>query len=120
VKQSKTRLLLLDEPYELSEAEHALNRALKLSGWTCPGPEMSASPRPTPQTTINALMYSMRSRGLQALREPDTMERLSRCDEGAIRQIAERLATLGWPPERIKPVIACWQSARKDFNEAVA
>src|SRR5262249_17532095 len=36
--------------------------------------------RPTPQATIEAIMHSVRERGLGALREPATIERLSRCD----------------------------------------
>jgi len=39
--------------------------------------------RPTPQATIEAIMHSVRERGLGALREPATIERLSRCDADA-------------------------------------
>lgn len=51
--------------------------------------------RPTPQTTIEAIMYVVRERGLEALLEPDTVERLSRCDTAAREQINSRIATLG-------------------------
>jgi hypothetical protein len=39
--------------------------------------------RPTPQATIEAIMHSIRERGLGVLREPATIERLSRCDADA-------------------------------------
>jgi len=45
----------------------------------------------TPQSTIEAILYSVRSRGLAALKEPDNEERLSRCDEAAMKQIHERI-----------------------------
>jgi len=39
--------------------------------------------RPTSQATIEAIMHSVRERGLGALREPATIDRLSRCDADA-------------------------------------
>ena len=43
--------------------------------------------RGTPQTTVDAIKYSVRRRGLGALREPETLERMSRCDEAPRQQI---------------------------------
>jgi hypothetical protein len=48
----------------------------------------------TPQTTIEAVMYSVRERGLKALNEPATQERLSRCDAAARAQINQRIEKL--------------------------
>jgi hypothetical protein len=48
--------------------------------------------RPTPQSTIEAVLYCVRERGLAALRERANVERLSRCDEKARAQINERIA----------------------------
>lgn len=42
---------------------------------------------PTPQTTVDAVLYSLAKRGLGALLEPATKERLSRCDKAALAQI---------------------------------
>jgi hypothetical protein len=53
-----------------------------------------SAPRPTPQTTIDAVMYSVRERGLAALDEPATRERLGRCDAAARRQINQRIEKL--------------------------
>jgi hypothetical protein len=53
-----------------------------------------APTRPTPQCTIDAIMFSVRERGLGALDEPDTLERLSRCDERALDQINSRISKL--------------------------
>jgi hypothetical protein len=50
--------------------------------------------RPTPQSTIEAIMYCVRVRGLGALREPGNVERLSRSDEAAKAQINQRIAKL--------------------------
>src|SRR5262249_6274125 len=40
----------------------------------------ASAARPTPQTTIEAIMHSVRERGLAALREPAIQWRLQRCD----------------------------------------
>jgi hypothetical protein len=45
----------------------------------------------TPQSTIEAILYCVRTRGLVALKEPANEERLSRCDEAAMKQIRERI-----------------------------
>ena len=47
--------------------------------------------RPTPQATIEAIMHSVRERGVGALKEPATKERLSRCDASALAQIDQRI-----------------------------
>jgi hypothetical protein len=48
-------------------------------------------PRPTPQTTVEAILYCVRSRGIAALQEPENIERLGRCDDAAIAEIERRL-----------------------------
>ena len=50
--------------------------------------------RPTPQSTIEAIMFAVRERGLEALNEPETLERLRWCDEAAHKQINERIEKL--------------------------
>ena len=50
--------------------------------------------RRTPQTTIEAIMYTVRTRGVAALREPANIERLSRCDGAAKDEINQRIARL--------------------------
>jgi hypothetical protein len=59
------------------------------SGITKPAPQ-----RPTPQTTIEAILYCVRQRGLTALRDAANIERLRQCDAAAKRQINERIAKL--------------------------
>jgi hypothetical protein len=49
-------------------------------------------PRRTPQTTIEAIMHSVRERGLGALNEPANLDRLARCDSTALAQIDARIA----------------------------
>jgi len=50
--------------------------------------------RPTPQSTIEAIIFAVRSRGTDALREPANIERLRRCDEAALEQIDARIEKL--------------------------
>lgn len=50
--------------------------------------------RPTPQTTVEAIMVAVRERGLAALEEAANVERLVRCDQVARRQINERITRL--------------------------
>jgi hypothetical protein len=50
--------------------------------------------RPTPQVTIEAILYCVRERGLAALQEPANLKSLSRCDEAARAQINKRIAKL--------------------------
>jgi len=45
----------------------------------------------TSQSTIEAIVYCVRARGIAALQEPANEERLSRCDEAAMKQIRERI-----------------------------
>jgi hypothetical protein len=50
--------------------------------------------RPTPQPTIEAIMYCVRVRGTKALHEPANIERLSRCDMAALTRIDARIAKI--------------------------
>jgi hypothetical protein len=50
--------------------------------------------KPTPQTVIEAVLHSVRERGLPALEEPHTLARLARCDQAARNQINKRIAAL--------------------------
>jgi hypothetical protein len=49
---------------------------------------------PTPQSTIEAVMCSVRARGVDALKEPATRERLLQCDARAKAEINRRIAAL--------------------------
>jgi hypothetical protein len=57
-----------------------------------------APPRPTPQTTIEAILYCVRERGPTALREPANIERLRRCDRAARAEIDRRMAAMERTP----------------------
>jgi hypothetical protein len=48
----------------------------------------------TPQSTIDAICYAVKARGLDALQEPDTLARLARCDQAAKQQIDKRIETM--------------------------
>jgi hypothetical protein len=49
---------------------------------------------PTPKATIDAIMFAVRERGLAALKEPVTGERLNRCDAAAKTEIERQIAKL--------------------------
>jgi hypothetical protein len=56
--------------------------------------EQQLGPRPTPRSTVEAVMYAVRDRGLGALDEPATKERLGRCDAPARAEINQRIEAL--------------------------
>ena len=66
-------------------------------------------------STIEALMYSLRSRGERALTESDCQRRLSELNEDQLREVAVRLQKLmpeiaaAWTPEQIEILIAVWE-----------
>ena len=49
----------------------------------------------TPKTTIDAVMLTVCKRGIDALDEPANIERLERCDAGALEEIKNRIVKLG-------------------------
>ena len=51
-------------------------------------------PPKTPQTTIEAVIHSVRARGVAALKEPANIERLLECDDDSRIEINERIARL--------------------------
>ena len=53
------------------------------------------SNRPTPAVVVEAVMLAVRERGLAALKEPATVERLQRCDAVARAEINQRIQMLG-------------------------
>jgi hypothetical protein len=56
------------------------------------------SPSPTPNVVVEAVMHVVRERGLAALKEPATVERLERCDASARAEINQRIEKLGLKP----------------------
>ena len=50
--------------------------------------------RPTPQVTVEAVIQTVRERGLAVLKEPANVERLERCDAAAMAEIERRIAKL--------------------------
>lgn len=63
--------------------------------------QIQSQPRPTPQTVVEAILYCVRARGVAALKEPANIERLSRCDEAATKEINERIAKMLAAEEKI-------------------
>jgi hypothetical protein len=51
-------------------------------------------PRPTPEVTIDAVMYCVRERGLSVLKEPDNLARLKTFDDAARERLNRFIAKL--------------------------
>jgi hypothetical protein len=49
---------------------------------------------PTPQSTVEAIMFAVCERGDAALKERATIERLAQCDEAATVEINKRIEKL--------------------------
>jgi len=70
--------------------------------------------RPTPEATIEALVYSLR-RGAAELSKPDTLRRLSELDKAQLKAIYRHLQNFNpeiappWPPEDVAALIAKWR-----------
>jgi hypothetical protein len=56
--------------------------------------ELNQNRRSTQQTVIEAIMVAVRARGIEALKEPETKERLERCDTDALAEIERRIVKL--------------------------
>jgi hypothetical protein len=75
---------------------------------------VDARDRPTPQATIEALVYSLR-RGPAKLSKPDTLRRMSELDKAQLKAICRRLQNFKpefappWPPEDVAALIAKWR-----------
>jgi len=76
--------------------------------------------RPTPQATIDALMYALRG-GLAAFDDPSNLDRLRRCYPHAMRQVATRLQDWKgkrvawlpvWPDDDIETLVKLWAAVR--------
>jgi hypothetical protein len=80
VRQCEPHRELFDDNVSLEAAYRRLNEPRR---W------------PTPQATIEAIMYCARERGIDALKEPKNQERLRQCDEAARAQINRRIEKLG-------------------------
>jgi hypothetical protein len=50
--------------------------------------------RGTPRSTVEAVVWAVRERGVAVLKEPANIERLTRCDATARTEINKRIASL--------------------------
>jgi phosphohistidine phosphatase SixA len=63
------------------------------------------------EVTVEALMYSLRSRGTGALNEPDTKRRLSELGDAQVIEVGDRLQKLkpeiarAWSAEEVKSLL---------------
>src|SRR5262249_37562638 len=77
-----------------------------------------SSNRPTPQVTIEALMFSLR-RGVNELIKPDTLRRLSALAKDQLEAVCLRVQAFEpkiagpWSPEDVDLVISAWRKFRE-------
>jgi hypothetical protein len=90
-RQSRTLLVDLD-PNEVKRLRPLLSNDISLDAAyrQLNAPEN----RPTPRVTVEAIWIAARERGLAALNEPATRERLARCDAAALMEIDARITRL--------------------------
>ena len=71
-----------------------------------------------PQATVEALMYSLRTRGVKALEESSTKRRLSLLNETQLRAVCQRVQNFkpeiapAWTPEEIEALSITWGELR--------
>jgi hypothetical protein len=79
-----------------------------------------ARPSGAAASTVEALMFSLRSRGVQALGEPDVLRRVAQLDDAQARKIAIRLQKLkphiasAWVPEDVQVLLTVWSNCDED------
>jgi hypothetical protein len=85
------------EPDRLARLHRLMERNVSLDrAWA----ELNAS--------VEALMFRLRSRGVSALEEPNTLRRLSQLSDAQLREVAVRLQKLkpeiapAWTPEQVE------------------
>jgi hypothetical protein len=88
---------LLEDDVSLERAQHEIMRA-----------------RPAPETTVDALVYSLRRR-VNKLTNADTLHRLSGLDEGQIKAVCRRIQSFNpeiaipWSSDEVAALIAKWR-----------
>ena len=60
-----------------------------------PAPPRKRTPRPTPAVVVEAIVHTVRERGVGALKEASSVERLRQCDASARTEIKKRIAKMG-------------------------
>jgi hypothetical protein len=80
---------------------------------------LATETRPTPQATIEALMFGLR-RGLSCLEDPGNRDRLRRCDAAAVEQFVPRLRSwrcVAWLPayadDDIVTLLKVWRALKE-------
>src|SRR5262245_58856179 len=96
----------LERLRRLLESEVSLERA-----WH----ELNRGDGQAPQALVEALMYSLRERGVQALEEPDTKRRLSAVDKCQLKEVRRRVQNLKphiatpWSREDTTTLVSNWR-----------
>ena len=99
-------LIVEIEPEHLKRLRRLMDPATSLErAWD----EISRKNGGAPQATVEALMFSLRSRGTKAVEEPATKRRLSDLSEQQVIEVGNRL-------QRLKPEIArAWSAAEVEI-----
>jgi hypothetical protein len=79
---------------------------------------VSEARRRVAASTVEALMYSLRSRGVAALAEPDCQRRLSELNDDQVREVSTHLQKLkpeiaqAWSPEELRRLAMIWKKGK--------
>jgi hypothetical protein len=93
------------EPDRLARLHRLMERNVSLDrAWA----ELNDTSGRAADASVEALMFRLRSRGVSALEEPDTLRRLSQLSDAQLREVAVRLQKLkpeiapAWTPEQVE------------------
>jgi hypothetical protein len=73
-------------------------------------------------STVEALMWSLRTRGTAALKEADTRVSIAALDEPQLHTVAERLQKLRphiarpWTAENVELLVTAWVDVQEEFE----
>jgi hypothetical protein len=96
----RDKLTLLDDDVSLAQAYHEMHRR--------------HFQERVAQSTVEALMYSLRSRRTAALKEPQTQHRIAALSESQLHEVCERLQKLKaeiakpWSPDEVRRLLEAW------------
>jgi len=110
-QRGERRLVVETDPQRLAQLRRLMADGISIErAWS----ELNQRDRsaPAPQATVEALIFSLRKRGVQALKEPATLRRLSEINEAQSLEVAERVRKFkpnfapAWDPDG--PDVPAW------------
>jgi hypothetical protein len=121
ISQDAVQAIMADAFRPVRQREYESERAAIVANDPAPRAVLDLGRRGTPGSTVEALMWLLRERGLSCLDEPGNRGRLWRCDANAMKQISTRLLDLksrsegrlaDWTEEGVAKLVSIWRAVR--------